>query len=59
MRGSPASAWLATREDTIVQEALVGLVGPDGGLQVWSKLQTITNTNTIYVYNEGLVAQCE
>ena len=42
MRGSPASAWLATREDTIVQEALVGLVGLDGGgLQVWSKLQCI------------------
>jgi hypothetical protein len=32
MRGSPASAWLATRQDTIVQVLLVGL---DGVLQVW------------------------
>lgn len=40
MRGSPASAWLPTRQYTIVQEARVGMVGLDGGrLQFWSGLQ--------------------
>lgn len=33
MRGSPASAWLATRQDTIVQVLLLGL--DNGVLQVW------------------------